>query len=182
MASVSGRGLGDGEAREASRAATLTWHEPRGGATDTTIERARGLPPHVLHAHVAGEWSFVQTLRHLNFAVGAWIGRMLLGDPSPWHPLDLPWDEMPDTPGVPRDRTVRPSLDEALALRRERMATVRQLVDGLTDEQLADTVSMSEPGWPSYENVPVPECLRVVLNEMWEHRNYAERDLDVLTG
>jgi len=41
MASVSGRGLSDGEAREASCAATLTWHEPRGGATDTTIERAR---------------------------------------------------------------------------------------------------------------------------------------------
>jgi hypothetical protein len=40
--------------------------------------------------------------------------------------LDLPWDEMPDTPGVPRDRDARPSLDEALELRLERTATVRE--------------------------------------------------------
>ena len=149
---------------------------------DATIERARGLPPDVLHAHVAGEWSFVQTLRHLNFAVGAWIGRMLLGDPSPWHPLDLPWDEAPGWDGIPWDRDATPTLDEVLAVWHDRRALVDDVMDGLTDEQLAKTVSMSEPGWPSYENVPVPDCLRVVLNEMWEHRNYAERDLDVLTG
>ena len=33
-------------------------------------------------------------------------------------------------PGVPRDRAARPSLDEALALRLDRQATVRQVVDG----------------------------------------------------
>ena len=33
---------------------------------------------------------------------------------------------MPDTPGVPRDRSTRPSLDEALELRHERMGRVRR--------------------------------------------------------
>jgi hypothetical protein len=40
-----------------------------------------------------------------------------LAEPSPWDPLDLPHDEMPDEPSVPRDRGARPSLDEVLALR-----------------------------------------------------------------
>ena len=105
----------------------------------------------------------------------------MLGDPSPWHPLDLPWDEMPDTAGVPRDRDVRPPLEVVLDLRRDRMATVRALVDGLTDEALAGhTEPVEGPGWPRPRSYPVRECLLVVLSEEWEHRLYAERDLAVL--
>ena len=74
-----------------------------------TVERARGFDPELLHESVDGEWSFIETLRHLAFATDSWVRRAILGDPSPWDPLDLPWDEMPDTPGVPRDREVRPS-------------------------------------------------------------------------
>lgn len=146
-----------------------------------TVERARGLPPALLHESVGGEWSFIETLRHLVFATDAWIRRGILGDPAPWDPLDLPWDEMPDTPGVPRDRAARPSLDDVLALRRDRMATVRAVVDGLTDESLAaHTEPVPGPGWPPPRSWPVRECLSVILNEEWEHRLYAERDLTAL--
>jgi uncharacterized protein (DUF952 family) len=146
-----------------------------------TVERARRLDPALLHESVDGEWSFIETLRHLAFATDSWLRRAILGDPSPWDPLGLPWDEMPDTPGVPRDRAVRPSLDTALTLRLDRMATVREFVDGLTDETLAaDTVPVSGPGWPEQRSYPVRQCLRVILNEEWEHRLYAERDLAVL--
>ena len=68
-----------------------------------TVERARGMAPELLHERVDGEWSFIETLRHLAFATDAWVKRTVLGEPSPWHPLDLPHDEMPDIPGVPRD-------------------------------------------------------------------------------
>jgi hypothetical protein len=145
-----------------------------------TVERARGFPESALHEEVEGEWSFVQTLRHLNFASAAWIGRMVLGNPSPWHPLDLPWDEAPGWDGIPGDRAARPSLDEVLAVRRERQAMVREVVGALTDEQLAATVTRTEPGWPRAEGFPLKECLLVVLNEEWEHRRYAERDLTAL--
>jgi len=37
---------------------------------------------------------------------------------------------------VPHDRDARPSLDEAFALRLQAMAMMRQVVDGLIDEQL----------------------------------------------
>ncbi len=148
---------------------------------DGTVERARRLPPDRLHEQVDGEWSFIETLRHLAFATDSWIRRAILGDPSPWHPLGLPWDEMSDTEGVPCDRAARPSLDEALALRRDRMATVRQVIDGLTDATLAsDTTPVDGPGWPPPRSYPVRQCLLVILNEEWEHRLFAERDLTAL--
>ncbi len=148
---------------------------------DGTVARASRLEPGLLHESVDGEWSFVETLRHLVFATDAWVRRTLLGDPAPWHPLDLPWDEMPDMDGIPRDRGARPSLDQVLELRRDRMATVRRVVDDLTEESLAaDTVPVEAPGWPEPRSYRVHDCLRIVLSEEWEHRLYAERDLDVL--
>ena len=66
-----------------------------------TVERALAFPADDLHRGVDDEWSFVQTLRHLNFASAAWVGRLVLGDPSPWHPLDLPWDDAPGWDGIP---------------------------------------------------------------------------------
>ncbi len=146
-----------------------------------TLERARGLDPDRLHESANGEWSFIETLRHLSFATDAWVRRGIQGDPSPWHPLDLPWDQMPDTPGIPRDRVVRPSLEEVLAVRHDRVAGVQAFFDGLTDESLAaHTEPVDQPGWPESRSYPVRDCLLVVLNEEWHHRLFAERDLDAL--
>jgi uncharacterized protein YjbI with pentapeptide repeats len=146
-----------------------------------TVERARHLDPELLHTSVDAEWSFIETLRHLVFATDSWIRRAILGDPTPWDPLDLPWDEMPDDPSMPRDRTARPSLDAVLELRYDRMATVRQVIESLTAEVLAsDTEPIEAPGWPPPQSFPVRKCLLIILNEEWEHRRYAERDLDSL--
>jgi hypothetical protein len=146
-----------------------------------TVERSRQMPPGWLHESVGGEWSFIETMRHLVFATDSWIRRAIQGDPAPWDPLGLPWDTMPNTPGVPRDRAARPSLDTVLELRRDRMATVRQVIESQTDASLDDqTEPVDAPGWPPPRSFPVRQCLRVILNEEWEHRLYAERDLDAL--
>ncbi|HWG61871.1 MAG TPA: DinB family protein [Streptosporangiaceae bacterium] len=146
-----------------------------------TVERAQRMAPELLHERVEGEWSFIETLRRLVFATDAWMNRAMLGQPSPWYPLDLPHDEMPDEPGVPRDRGARPSLEEVLALRADRMATVRNVLADLTDEKLAGmTEPVVEPGYPQPESFAVRRCLHAILNEEWEHRLYAERDFDVL--
>ena len=61
-----------------------------------TVARARGMAPELLHERVDDEWSFIETLRHLVFATDAWVSRAILGQPSPWDPLGLPHDEMPE--------------------------------------------------------------------------------------
>ena len=147
-----------------------------------TVARARTLPPEQLHASVDGEWSFVETLRHLVFADQTWVARGIHGEAAPWHPLALPWDEAPDDWGFPRDRAARPTLDEALAVREEVRATVSAVVADLTDAQL-DVVpdAVEAPGWPQGAH-SVRQCLSVVLREEYAHRRYAERDLAVLEG
>ncbi|HEY7859355.1 MAG TPA: DinB family protein [Candidatus Nanopelagicales bacterium] len=145
-----------------------------------TVTRARTFPEQVLHQSVDDEWSFIQTLRHLGFASAAWVGGLILGNASPWHRLDLPWDEAPGWEGVPWDRQAQPSLDEVLNARRERQTMVRDVMASLTDDQLASRVTGTEPGWPDVEDLPVRDCLLVVLREEWEHRLYAERDLTAL--
>jgi DinB family protein/pentapeptide repeat protein len=146
-----------------------------------TVERARRMAPDLLHERVDDEWSFIETLRHLIFATDAWVKRAMLGDPAPYDALDLPHDEMEDEPGVPHDRAARPSLDEVLALRADRMAVVRDVIAGLTDEVLAgSTDPVPAPGYPPAGAYPVRRCLQAVLIEEWEHRVYAERDLAIL--
>lgn len=148
-----------------------------------TVARARALPPELLHERVDGEWSFIETLRHLVMATDAWVSRAVLGEPAPYGPLGLPHDEMPDDPSVPRDLAARPSLDEILAIRAERMATVRRVLADLTDEWLNGmTTPVNAPGYPPPESYPVRRCLGAIVNEEWEHRLFAERDLDVLTS
>jgi hypothetical protein len=146
-----------------------------------TVERARRLPPELLHERVDGEWSFVQTLRHLVFATDAWVRRAYLGEESPYDPLDLPHTETDPALEVPNDPDARPSLDEVLALRADRMTTVRRVLDELTDERLAGkTEPVPGPGYPPPDSYDVSRCLGAILSEEWEHRRFAERDLAIL--
>ena len=63
------------------------------------------------------------------------------------------------------------------------MATVRRVFAELTDEQLAEsTEPVLEPGWPESQPFPVRQVLGTILNEEWWHRQFAERDLDVLAA
>ena len=44
------------------------------------------------------------------------------------------------------------------------------------------TEPVDAPGWPHPNAYPVRECLLTVLNEEWQHHQYAVRDLDILTA
>jgi hypothetical protein len=146
-----------------------------------TAERARALPPELLHERVDDEWSFIETMRHLVFATDAWVRRAYQGEPSPYDPLDLPHTEMGDVPGVPRDNDARPSLDEVLALRADRMEGVRDVMAELTDERLRETTEpVPAPGYPASDSYAVTRCLNAVLGEEWWHHLYAVRDLSAL--
>ena len=82
--------------------------------------------------------------------------------------------------GVPWEKRARPELHEVLALRRQRRATVAELLELMDDAGLARHVTSATPFLTDVDDLTVGQCLRVVLNEEWEHRLYAERDLDVL--
>jgi hypothetical protein len=48
-----------------------------------------------VHRRADDEWSFVETLRHLAFAVDVWVSRIVLGEPMPYHRLGLPPTDYP---------------------------------------------------------------------------------------
>ncbi|HEY3468186.1 MAG TPA: DinB family protein, partial [Amycolatopsis sp.] len=147
-----------------------------------TLERAKLLPEAELHKQVDGEWSFVETHRHLLFASDAWLGNAVLEEDSPYHPLGFPAGGMPPEEaaklGLTLDAT--PTLEEVLSPRLARMAVMRRVVDGLTAAEL-DRVCGRKPAdpYPEQEYV-VRRCLKVVLKEEAEHHRYAVRDLAVL--
>jgi uncharacterized damage-inducible protein DinB len=146
------------------------WHE--------TVERARLLPPDLLHQRVDGEWSFIETLRHLVCATDSWVLRTMLGEPYPYHPLGLPHTAMGPGPEVPNDPHARPDLDEMLAVRAERTAVVAKVIAELTDERLAEeTTPVPGNHYPSTGAYPVRRCLGAIISEEWHHRLFAERDL-----
>lgn len=148
-----------------------------------TVDRARTFRPEQLDESVDGEWSFLQTLRHLVFVTDCWVNRVLLGDPLPFHRLGQPFDGAEPHPDVPLDLEARPSLDAVLVPRADRMAAVRRVLDGLTDERLLErTHPVEGPSWPPGDSYAVSEALLTVLKEEWLHRLYAERDLDVVAA
>ena len=145
-----------------------------------SVERARRLPPRLLHERVEDEWSFIETLRHLVFATDAWVSRAVLGEAQPYSPLGLPHTESEPHPDVPNDPHARPDLDEILAVRADRMATVRHVFASLTDDQLAGDTTITLAGYPEPGTYPIRRCLGAVVREEWAHHLFAERDLDEL--
>jgi DinB superfamily len=152
------------------------------GAWGETVERARRLPEASLHERVDDEWSFVETLRHLVFATDAWASRTVLDEAMPFHRLGFTHTSYPpeEAGALGIDLEAQPSLDEVLAVRAERQAAVRAIIEGLTDEELDRECTRSPaPGYPD-EARTVGRCLKVVMTEECGHLRYAVRDLAVL--
>jgi hypothetical protein len=148
-----------------------------------TVARAERLPEPVRRERVDGEWSFVETLRHLVFATDGWVGRMLTDGAFTYSPLGLPPSDVSaeDAADIGLDRDARPSYGETLALFADRRAMVRRVVEGLTYSGLQEirTAGLAAPAW-GVESHSVAECLRTLMDEYCEHRRFAERDLAVL--
>ena len=145
-------------------------------------ERAGRLPAAAVGQQVNEEWSFAQTLRHLIFITDAWASRTVLDEEMPYHPFGLPqrWYPAADAAALGIDLAAEPGYDEILAVRADRMAVIRRIVAGLTDEGLGRTCPRSPaPGYPDEERTVI-DCLAVVMDEEIEHYRFAVRDLAVL--
>jgi hypothetical protein len=143
-------------------------------AWSTTMATARALPEAKLHESVDGEFSFVQTLRHLVMAVDKWFTAPILGEP--FDPVGLPNTGSIDFdfPGI--DRAADPTFAEVLAVRDDRARRFRAYLDSLEASELDREVVVLENG-PN----PVRECIYAVFEEAFHHNRYARRDLAQLS-
>lgn len=139
------------------------------------IDRVRSLPADVAHARVADEWSFVETLRHLLMATDKWFTAPILG--GTFHPYGLANTGSAAFPFPGLDPSSDPSLDDVLAARAERGASLGEYLRDVTDDELDRTVDVLENGPHA-----IRQCLQTVFEEEFWHLRYAHRDLATLTG
>jgi DinB superfamily len=151
------------------------------GLWSAATERASRLPWDRQLQRVEGEWSFVETLRHLVCATDCWVSRAIELDRHPYHPWGLVAGIGPELAReMGLDGSATPDLTEVLPVWRQRQQTTRTVLERLTDAELTEVrTAPDEPGHPNGEHA-VLYCLHVILNEEWEHHGYASRDLDAL--
>jgi hypothetical protein len=143
---------------------------------DKTIARATSLPEDALHESVDGEWSFVQTLRHLVFAMDKWFTAPVLGDD--FHPMGLPNTFSVDFPWPGLDHDATPTVAEALAVRADRTTRFRAYLATVEPTDLERPIEVLENG-----TNPLRECIQTVFEEEFWHNRYAVRDLErVISG
>jgi hypothetical protein len=145
------------------------------GFSAATLDRARALPPDRLDESVDDEWSFLETLRHLVFATDRWITGPVLRDANPFHRLGMPNPPYDEVTAAHFDLDAKPTLDEVLTVRRERMDRVAGLVEDIDGDELDRQVPNPNGG-----TATVKSCLHIVLREEWWHDHYANRDLAIL--
>jgi hypothetical protein len=149
-----------------------TWAALEDEWTATTA-RATALPEARLHASVDGEFSFVQTLRHLVFAMDKWFTSPVLGEP--FHPVGLPNTGSLDFPWPDLDLSLEPSAGDVMAIRAQRAERLRDYLSSMPASELEREVVVLENG-PN----PVSECLFTVFEEEFWHNRYARRDVEQL--
>lgn len=137
-----------------------------------TMARARLLPPKALDERVDGEWSFLQTLRHLVFVTDVWLRDVVQEHERPNHMLGMPPDfamAMAGDLGLETEAT--PPAGEVFAARADRQGQARSLIAGLTADELDRTCT------PREGRFTVLGAVQVVVFEEWAHCRYSDRDL-----
>ena len=143
-------------------------------AWSDTLSLADSCADDDLHQSVDGEWSFVDTLRHLVFAIDKWFTSPVMG--APFDPMGRPNSGSVDFPWPGLDQAARHTADEALETFRGRVEAVRDFIGSVTPTELDRHVEVLENG-----DHTVRECLWVVFEESFWHNRYARRDLAQLT-
>lgn len=161
------------DVREAARQLHAGWA--------ATIERIRRTPG-IERRSVNDEWSVVQTLRHLVFVHDSWFRRCCLGSTQLFTPLGIGANVDPYRGAHGLDLSSDPALDEIVSVRDAQIAELQAWLDEVTTAQLAARAPVPDGDvWPPYaRGRSVRQCLRVVLNETFEHHGFCIRDLDLI--
>ena len=151
-----------------------TWVAIEAAWADTT-NQALALPEAALHESVNGEFTFVESIRHVVFATDKWFTAPILGEPL--HPMGLPNRGSLDFPFPGLDLSSTPTMAEALAVRADRVARVRSFLETVTEARFDESIDVAENG-PH----PLMECLYTVFEEEFWHNWYVRRDLEILAA
>ena len=138
-----------------------------------TIALAKSLPEDSLHESVDDEWSFVQTVRHLVFAMDKWFTAPILGEG--FHSIGLPNSGSVGFPWPGLDYDLKPSVDAALAVRADRAERFGDYLASVAPTDFTRPIEVLENG-----TNPLQECLYTVFEEEFWHNRYARRDLTQL--
>lgn len=135
-----------------------------------TVERALGRRPEDLTTRVDGEWSFLETLRHLVFVTDGWIGVGVLGREDR-HPLGMPPHFVTNGRDLGLDLDAVPTVDEVLKARGEKQALVRDTIASLTAAELARPCNVNLAQFTALG------AFQVLVTEEGAHHMFATRDL-----
>jgi hypothetical protein len=160
---------------ELRRGWALVWQQ-----WTATIQRIEQLPPRLQRMQIAGEWSALETLRHLVFVADDWFGKTVLAEPDPYWPAGrVPTFLIEYQSHAGIDPAADPDLAETLDRLHQRVAQFDRVVSEFTADDLArecrSSLSAGDVG-----SVTVLTCTQMMLDEFAAHRRYAERDLDAL--
>ncbi len=140
-----------------------------------TVQEARSDPgENRLLEKVNGEWSFIETLRHLIFVTDAWVGVGVLGS-NVRHPLGLPPHFVANGRELGLDLEAKPDLDTVLLARTERQKTLEDALRVVGSD-------LGEPCLGPLSGFTRLDAFQVVIAEECFHRAFAIRDLAALTG
>lgn len=131
------------------------------------------LPAEEASRSVNGEWSALDTLRHLIFAIEKWFFLPVLHEQE-FSPIGLPNSGSVDFPWPGLTLEADPSWDEVLDVRNERIKIFTDYIEALEFDSLPESVEVLENG-----SVPTITCFHAVLEEEFEHLRYVIRDLDI---
>ncbi|GAB3759736.1 DinB family protein [Microlunatus parietis] len=146
-----------------------------------TLARIRALPEPLRRDRVDGEWSALETLRHLIFVADDWFGRTVRGEAQPYWPGGLVPSFLeafhPEQLGL--DLAADPDLAAIERRWTERTGQLDAWLTTMTEAELArECPSSFSSGAGAL--LPARTCIHAVLEEFGAHRRYAERDLDRL--
>lgn len=116
------------------------------------LARADALSDEQRRQSVDGEWSFIETLRHLVMAMDKWFTLPVLRQPE-MHPIILPNVGSNNYPWPGRDITANPNYDDVRAVRAQRAATFRKFIASVTADELAHPTTVLENGEATVEQV-----------------------------
>jgi DinB superfamily len=139
-----------------------------------TVAQASRLSERQLNTRVNGEWSFIETLRHLINVTDAWIGDVVLEPPLRYDPIGLPPDFFTPGPELGLDLDATPSLAQVLHARSRGMAEVREAIAH------SSVAGLDRPDRRWGADFTVLGAFQNVIFEEWAHHFYATRDLAAL--